>query len=222
MKTTLMVVGLIVTLSVPSVIFCQDGIGNVMQLNAMHVIQGSTLEPASTPNRLFLASCSDPVLREYNSFGLNTMTIQSFRSTKGQASGTKVNLSILGGGVLYESFQWGGGLEFGVTISRWLYIGAFASTQFTENVNNSFVGGDLGYNVDFGNFTLRPFVNLGATIGTGLQSGHSSAAFYLGPALAFTYWLMPNFGIGPDLRFMYLPDHDDSYGGYYMGFVIVL
>ncbi len=202
MRTTPVVACLIVLLSVPSGAISQNMAWNVMHFNGLLLIDENALGQ--------------------NSFVPNSMAIQSLRPTKGLTSRTEVNLSFLGGGALYESFQWGGGLEFGVTVSRWLYIGAFASTHFTENFNNSFVGGDLGYSVDFEKFTLRPFVNLGVIISTGLESGHSSTAFYLGPALAFTYWVMPNFGIGPDLRLMYLPDHEDSYGGYYMGFVILL
>ncbi len=221
MKTTLKVVCLMVMISVPSGIFCQDVFGNVMHFNGLPVFKGSALELNPFPDRLVLSLGNDAVPCEDASYASSAMRMQSLRSVKGQASGTKVNLSFLGGGVIHNGFQWGGGLEFGVTIIRWIYIGGFASTQFTENVNNSFVGGDLGYNADLGEFAVRPFVNLGACISTGLESGHSNTEFYVGAGLAVTLWLTPKLGVGPDLRYLYIPDHESDYGGMYWAFVIL-
>jgi len=121
------------------------------------------------------------------------------------SSGTHMVSSLLIGGLLYEDFWFATGAKIGVSIAGMAYVGLEATAVFSDETAVYF-GGDLGLNVNIGRFTVQPYVSLG------LGSIAGASAFCLGPGVSFTYWITKDVGIGPDGKYMFVPDIEDNFG----------
>ena len=101
-------------------------------------------------------------------------------------------------------------MRAGVTFGPGVYVGAVVVNHFTEEVNISYAGGEVGYTARIQQLTVQPYVSSGIVFGGGYS------AFYVGPGLAVYVWPVPSFGIGPDLKYAYVPDLADGFGGIYL------
>jgi hypothetical protein len=133
------------------------------------------------------------------------------RTRRQVAHGTHFEFTVLAGGAIYDGFYAGVGVRAGVSLGPGVYLGAVIVNHFTDLVNISYAGGEIGYTARLQSLSVQPYVSAGVGFGGG------EAAFYVGPGLGVYVWPVPQLGIGPDIKYAYVPDLEDGFGGIYLG-----
>lgn len=120
--------------------------------------------------------------------------------------------SVGAGGLIYGDFWFSMEARFGVSLVRVLYLGIVVAPAFADEAAVYF-GGEFGFTAHLGRVTLQPY----ASVGIGSVAG--SSAFAVGPGVSCTFWLNKNMGVGPDAKYMFVPDVSDGFGLVYLTFV---
>jgi hypothetical protein len=186
----------------------QDERVDVVYLTDGSVIRGMIIE--QIPNKKLKIETRDGSI-----FAIDFSRIQKI--TKEQAtpsrrsggnsssSGTRMVASFLIGGLIYEDFFFATGARLGASIGGMVYVGMVVTSTFGD-VTGVYFGGELGFNANIQKVTVQPYIS----VGLGSVAGES--ALCLGPGLAVTYWAAKDFGIGPDVKGIFIPDAEDFFG----------
>jgi hypothetical protein len=198
------------------VLFVTGGIAQDERVDVVYLMDGSVIRGTiieQIPNKSLKIETQDGSVFVIEYSRIQKITKEKPRSSQGTggssgtsgSSDTKMVTSLLMGGMVYVDFFFATGARIGASIAGIAYAGIVVTTAFSD-VTAVYFGGDLGFNLNVEKITVQPYISLGL----GSVSGRS--AFCLGPGFAFTYWATKEVGIGPDVKYMFVPDAEDSFG----------
>jgi hypothetical protein len=194
------------------VLFVVVGIAQEERIDVVYLIDGSVIRGTiieQIPNKSLKIET-----RDGSTFFIEMSRIQKItkekppeasRQVRSGTSDTRLMGGVTMGGLLYDGFTFASGARLGAVISGIAYLGIDVTSTFGE-VSAVYFGGDLGFNMNIDKFAAQAYLSIG------LGSVAGSSTLCLGPGVSLLYWVSNNVGIGPDGKYMFVPDFGVNFG----------
>ncbi|MCI0707395.1 MAG: hypothetical protein L0Y80_07935, partial [Ignavibacteriae bacterium] len=162
-RVLLLITLALLTLSVSA--FAQDAMEDVVYLKNGGIIRGTIVE--QVPGKSVKIKTRDGNVFVYSMDEIDKMTKEESRQMGMTHPSSSFDFSLVTGGAVYDGFYFGTGVRLGATIDPGFYIGATVVNHFSDEVDVSYLGADLGFNVRADKITFQPYASLGTILGGG-------------------------------------------------------